>query len=217
MVQLNQRISDLSQVSHFGSDCFRRVCAYNRSSCSLSLLTGKWAAAGVSAASPDKHRRPSLRAGQAEEHVCRPESSTPKVRHHLSLSGSCPLIQNMMRHPAQRVLYFFTEKPTSWGGWLWSTSHMPVRFRFSSKFYDICHFYQVHSKSMKLYSSVFLKLCWDLFVLLCIVQSGKLDKIKTSPSIVNTTCLPHLSCISLNALGKRTKGCMTVMMGCVLH
>lgn len=30
-------------------------------------------------------------------------------------------------------LYFFTEKRMNWRGWLWNTSRIPIRFRFSSK------------------------------------------------------------------------------------
>lgn len=83
VVRLNRQISDLSQASHSGSDGFSWTShadvVWNWSSLNLSK-SGKWAAADVSAASPDWHRRPALGAGQAEEHVCRPESSTRKVR-----------------------------------------------------------------------------------------------------------------------------------------
>lgn len=78
VVQLNRQISDLSQVRLL--QLISVVAEHGRCWDLLNLLTGEWAAASVSAESSDRHRHSSLRPGQAEEYVCRPESPTPTVR-----------------------------------------------------------------------------------------------------------------------------------------
>lgn len=83
------------------------------------LSSGKWAVTDFSRQSSDKHLHSAGRDGQAEEHVCRPETSTWEVRSDFILrsNGSSPTLL-ITGHKCCICQFVFTEKVMTWKRWL---------------------------------------------------------------------------------------------------